>query len=167
MNMQSDFDDLIDAIAQRMTEGPTPQVRARVAARLDRSAPRTWAWKAALAMAAAVVAVMFFVVVPKFQGSVVPRAERQSAIRPMNPGTPEPRNRGTSEPVTRVASRSEPHVPSPRPQSADEAAWEARAVRPLPAIDPLSIENIQPAPLDVRPLTIAPLEIPALDDEDN
>ncbi len=91
--------------------------------------------------------------------------------------------RGSSEalPPSRpiLAPIPEPQAPSLRPNivrrpqrvtanvlSTDELAWRARAIPALAHPIPLTFDEIQPAPLEVRPLVTTPLSVPAIEEED-
>jgi hypothetical protein len=54
-----------------------------------------------------------------------------------------------------------------RDPSVDELAWQAAALPPLDRPELLALENIQPDELEVRPLTMAPLDIPLLGAEED
>jgi hypothetical protein len=164
----------IDAAAQHLTAGDPPaHFSVRVLARLDERRRSPWMWWTAAACAIGVsVAAGVLGVRDRTVSPVAPRTQ----AKPMNPGpnerlavrreivapdSPAPTGREEPKRVSREAQVTS------RAPSADEFAWHARAVPALDTLDPLTLDDIQPTPLEIRPLVTAPLTVPAIVDDEN
>ena len=176
MNEHPNLNRLIDDVGRQMTTAePSPYLRARVLGRLDNARPRRWMWMlgplAAGATVVALVATHGVTVAPSAPASAL----RASAGRPDNAlGTPEGRPSAPSAPAAPTAphgssapsARVTPtHPGGPRP-SAEEVAWQDRAIPILAAPEMLTLDSIQPEALEIRPLLTTPLTLPALEDSD-
>jgi hypothetical protein len=168
------FDDVIDATARGLTAGDPPaDLRTRVMARLDERPSRPWRWKTAAACAAAVAVAA--TVVGLHDRAPSPAAAETHA-RTM---TPNSNDRLAASPQILVP---DPKLQDPRPRpnietrrrrvvasapSGEELAWQARAIPALEPPDPLTVEEIQPSPLEIRPLVTEPLTVPAIGEDEN
>ena len=160
----SDLDHLIDVAAAEMTKGvPSSGFRDRVMANLNRTPKAGWSRFAPGIAAAAAVALLAFWL-PRYgnlgtpsipdvpQGPSAP-IRNQMIGQALSPGAPA----GSRQRRTSTAPRI----------CADEAAWLARAVPPLPASPAIVIDGIQPerptiAPISVEPLVAGPIEVTPL-----
>jgi hypothetical protein len=165
---QENLHEAIDTVARDMTAAAAPALRAGVTAQL-RARRRSGAsiWLGAAAAAASLV--VAFAIARS-------ASERDELARP-----PITDPRVAESPVeqrpTAVAStpelRAAVHVSNPRPwhravqpvqASADAVAWESREIPALEPLAPLAFDDIQPAPIEIRPLVMPPLSVPALEE---
>jgi hypothetical protein len=157
----------IDAVGRRMTERNSADMRARVMAELrPRRSPRPMFWTIG-GLAAAGVALAFVMTRPARVPQEPGFGARGSALARTETRMPNAEPRGPRA-ETRNPN-SEPRMPSAetRDPSVDELAWQAAALPPLDRPELLALENIQPDELEVRPLTMAPLDIPLLGAEED
>lgn len=168
LNDLNDLNNLIDDAARRMTAAePSGHLRTRVVARLGTARrPRQWRWLLAPLVAATAVAIAVLVVreprVVPGTSFVVPGTT--SVVPGTNAVVP-----GTSSvvPGTNAIVHNVPGVPGVPASSADEIAWQSRALPALEAPEALTLDAIQPEALDIRPLVTKPLSVPALGEDEN
>jgi hypothetical protein len=167
------LDDLIDSVGRRMTAGDPPaRLRARVLARLDKrpSMPRAWmaATVCAVGVAAAVGMALHERAAARIAANALATAGRLNSNEPLAAGAPigaprvEPQAPVFSPRIVKREPRGTPIAPAP-----EEVAWRARAIPALEPPDSLTLGEIQPVPLQIRPLDTLPLTVPAIgEDED-
>jgi len=188
--MPADLDSVIDAVAREMTRmEPSAALRARVLERieLDRRRPGValsrWAWAGAgvAAVTALAVATGLWLTrpMPGPRGSEGTVAEQRAAA-PIVPGQslPRPAVQTGSEPGLMPSSPAGQPAPGAGAHrvratrgaltiagNAAEAIAESPAlVPPLADIEPLGFSTVEPAPLHVRVVEIAPLDlVPTID----
>jgi hypothetical protein len=154
-SQRSDVDDAIDRVAAEATRGePSPGFRARVVARLDERRP-SYAWPLVAAAAAAIVIVASLITIraPQRTAPVQQRAAVASPAVESGPTSPAPIDTATAASITtahaELASFALPAITLP----------------PLDAIEPITLESIQPTKLSIPQLTVEPIVMPALDDD--
>jgi hypothetical protein len=141
-------DDAIDDVARGMTLSPTPDLRARIAARLDTPARAVRWWQPALTAAAVMLAALTWWMRP-----AAPQVElERPPVVARIPQAPQPR--GSEQPVTPPAPTTASHT-APRV---------ARAVAPAPSGVARNAEPLAFPPLSVEPLSVEPVETVALSD---
>jgi hypothetical protein len=164
-----DLDHVIDTVARDLTAGDPPaHLRARVMARLDERPARRWRWWTAAACAAGVMAAVVMTLphrhtsavsqqLPTIASTSLTHEPRPSIstgeLQPLAAG-PRPKKKWRTQP---------PAVPAA--SSAEELAWQSRTIPALDSPDRVTLADIQPAPLEIRPLVTNPLTVPALADE--
>lgn len=184
----TDLDRDVEFVAREMTAGePSSAVRARVLARLDQRPSHSWAGIGRVALVAG-GAIVLLIVFTHRQAPVTPAATdshlRQTQLAPMaskNPGdeAPPPAHKGTCVDVRRadlsgpacapgLKARPTYQVAVQQTSELTEAAvaWDARAVPALDQPAALTVESIQPEPLEIRPLVTTALTVPALGDDE-
>ncbi|HXT70087.1 MAG TPA: hypothetical protein VN700_10055 [Vicinamibacterales bacterium] len=155
-------DDLVDLVAREMTEVASVDLTTHVLARLEpRPVASIWLRLAAGGGVAAAALVMLVLWWPRSQP---PLGNRVASPAELVTTTTAP------GPETVVADRLPIESRALRSPgiSAEDAAWLARAVPPLPPTPPISIDPIQPVPLSIAPISVQPLdpqaiEVPAID----
>lgn len=154
---RSSLDHAIDQVARQMTAGdPAEAFRSRVAARLNERRAAPWFWIGGTLLAAG-AAVALVVVTRAPQAPMAAAQTAAATARPVEPPvTPEPR---TPNPRTLEPRTLEP--------SSSWLAWESRAIPALTAPEPSAMSDIQPEPLEIRPLVTPALIVPAIGDEQN
>lgn len=167
----SKLDASIDQIARRMTAGsPSSAFQSRVAARLDARRCRPWFWMAGLTATAGAVAIAVVASLDRGIGLSSQSPVSTSAAIAVPPAALEPPPDSTPKPKSRTVERrtQEPSILRPRDLDSERLAWEARA---LPALDapeaPRAIADIQPEPLEIRPLVTPALSVPAIGEEED
>jgi hypothetical protein len=165
---RSSLDRSIDRVARGMTAGePSAAFRERVAARLpgrNDGSGKPWFWIGGTLLAAG-AAIALMVVTRAPQAPPAPAQTSAAAARPVEPAVPEgPRTQSprTANPRT---SNSRPLEPRAFEPSASQLAWESRAIPALTTPEPSAMPDIQPEPLEIRPLVTPALSVPAIDDE--
>lgn len=163
----------INTAARQMTSAaPSPELRARIMSRIDAAQPR-WGWRLAIAGGAigAVILAATLRVSPKSEAPAMVAVASPMTTGPASPKpTPEALAKAdpTGSPVAsspllstvsmqRAATRTAVFSPS-----AAELEWRARAVQALelPAaliVEPLEQPRLSIDPIDITPITIAPL----------
>jgi hypothetical protein len=147
-------DALIDRIARDMTDAePRADFRARV---LSHVAPRP-RWprltiRAALVATAA--AICAWALLPS--NHITAPVERPNlGVRAMNDAASAPQPLQAVDQLETSRRPTRVHL-IPR-VSAEELAWRARAIPPLPPAQPLQVDSIQPQPLSIAPITVHPI----------
>ena len=177
MNDPEQLNAIINTVARRMTDRAAPDMRARVMARLAVRRPaRPWLVPGGALAAAACAALVFVVSRPQVQPSPVTLtsefvASPTESGGPSGPSqtlsrTADIRSPGPLGPGSRADLKVRPSGSPPPAPSADQLAWQAASVPMLDRLELLTLESIQPVLLEVRPLTMAPLEVPAIGAED-
>lgn len=157
MTNSDDLAYVIDDVARRITAvAPVPDVRPRVRDRLHDRQPRRWRLALVPAAAAIVISAILIARNPKSPASVsiasngsavAPAAERHVATD----ATPAPPQQTVSASAShRVASVM---AASETPDS---------VIPPLAELEPISLGDIQPRALEIRPLLTTPLVVPPL-----
>jgi len=169
--MTPDLENQIDAVGRRLTAGaPSPALRGRVAARLDERRPRPWLWLGG-ALAVAASAGSFVMIIPHRPEAPGARAFAPAAAVATDVTKPVPvdfRRVSTAADASEKAQASSPMPQAVEPSlTSDEIAWRERAVPPLLALPVVTVEGIQPEPLEVRPLVTTELTVPVITDDDN
>ncbi|GEM_PF-4790233 len=150
--MSMTHDDVTRAARTMIDVEPPQDLEARIRLRLDSVTPvasaRRWPWVAGLATAATVTLTLIVMLsrsseVPEFRGSAVPEFRSAGVQESRSPEVQKFRGPVVSAPV---------RLPAYRTISASELEWMARRVPALDLIDP-----IQPEPVWIAPLTMAPL----------
>jgi hypothetical protein len=168
MTDQTNLDRLIDDVARDITaHEPPAYLRARVLARLDerRSPRRAWLLIPVAASAAAVLVTIIVI-----NGNRQPHLPEATALAPSTaiaPTTPDrvaivaadQSSHGGPATIT-VAERHD--VPN-----SDAAAWRETLMPSLPALAALGIATIQPDTLAIPQLTMKPLVVAPIDDNNN
>jgi hypothetical protein len=166
-------DALIDTVARRLTEGDPPaHLRARALARLDERRSQPWMWGAAAVCAVGVVVAGAALGLHDRSASRVAPGAQAIAAKPTSN-----KRLAASSPIQAPAPGPEaPSLPpghlkrearvTARAPSSDELAWRARAIPELAPPNALTVEEIQPAPFEIRPLVTTPLTVPAIGEED-
>jgi hypothetical protein len=158
MTNSDDLAYVIDDVARRITAvAPVPDVRRRVLDRLHDRQPRRWRLALVPAAAAIVISVSLIARNPKAPASLS-IASNGSVVGPAA--------------ASHVASDA---TPVPTPQQAFSASAPPRVasvmasietrdavIPPLPELEPISVGNIQPNALEIRPLLTTPLVVPPL-----
>ncbi len=183
-----DLDAAIDVVAREMTRmEPSAALRARVLERIEQETRRPgpvlprWAWAGGAAVMLVAVATGLWLTrpMPGPRGSEGTVAQQRAAA-PIVPdrSVPRPSVQTGSEPGANTGSRpagllerspSAPRMPLSGAQSiADAAAGplmeDAALVPPLADIEPLGFSTVEPAPLHVRIVDVAPLDlVPTID----
>jgi hypothetical protein len=183
MNDPKQFDALVDIVARRMTAGEARPMRARVmlamarreglsrAKSRDRS-PRPMFWAMGAVATTACAAVVFVNLRLSPTAPLAPQVAARpalgagrSALANAEQSASSAAPRLLSERIERQPSAQRP-APAPGVPSPDQLAWQADAVPVLEPLALLTLENIQPEQLEVRPLTMAPLDVPLIGAED-
>jgi hypothetical protein len=166
MKDERELDSMIDDVARGLIARDSPRLRAAVLARMDVTPRRrTVTWLVVAGLSAAACAFVLFAIVrtpspviERTRGVVTTPPLRDIAPSPavnLAPAAAEPRRRvRPSSAVRRQAVTA----------SADELAWQARAIAALEVPEPLTLEDIQPEPLELRPLVMTPLSVPAIEE---
>jgi hypothetical protein len=172
-----DIDSAIDAVAREMTESaPSGALRARVLERIERERRRTspaiprWAWAGAAVTVTLAVAATVWLARPvqdsgSAEGVVAERRAGQSGVR----ATTQP-HQPIETPVSAVV-RPGPTARVARPATARDtrpgargAADDARFLPALSEIEPLKFSTVEPDPLHIADVEVAPLRaMPAID----
>ena len=150
-------DETIDRVAQQFTDAdPSPRLRARVLASLDRSpAPRRLWWMPAVATVAATIVVV--ALWPHPQAPALPALPPVAADRaPFALDMPPLTKDATSQSATRTVIVAGRRV-NAATTSADRFEFHERAIPALDKPTPLAIESIQPQPLSIPLLVVSPL----------
>jgi len=151
-------------VAARMTRGANVDVRARVLGRITgRRAPR-WSWTLKPAAVLALAAVVITIQVMRTFDSVNLASAPGAVVVPRTAAALAP---PTVESMNPELARRQKAASTPR-LSAAEAAWLERAIPALPAIEAISIGDIQPEALsipqlEVKPIATVPLELKPID----
>lgn len=164
----------INTAARGMTSStPSPELRARVLSQLDAAQPR-WGWRLPIAggaIASVAILVALQLVAPKPEAPAMVAVASPMTTGPVPP-KPTPEALAKADPtaapiasspllstvsVRRAATRTTVFSPS-----AAELEWRARAVQALeqPAalvVEPLEQQRLSIDPIDITPLTVAPL----------
>jgi hypothetical protein len=173
MTDSKDFDDAIDSVARDLTAGDPPaHLSADVLARIDARRPTPWAWVAAATCASGIVAAVTIGLHDRGARRVTPEAHA-GAIGPISSDpvaagapTPAPGLEPQAASLPPRIMRGAPRVTAIAP-SADEVAWRGRAIPALQLPGPLTLNDIQPLPLEIRPLVTTPLAVPAIGEDDD
>ena len=169
MTERPKIDDLISSVAHRLTAGDPPaHLRPRVLARLGERRSMPWMRIAASVCAAGVV---IAAVASGLHDRAASRIAPDAIASGMKPASNEPLAAGTQIP----APGTQPQAPSAQRRivgreprvaatttSAAELGWRARAIPALEPPEALTLTEIQPAPLELRPLVTTPLTVPAI-----
>lgn len=155
----NELDPLIDNVAHQMTAGSSSvDIRAKVLARLGDRQPSRWSLRLAPVAAGLAVAVLMIVVLNR--RSEAPSPEPQ-------PPSLQASVRSSSSDVPRIESEvpsATPQASRVEPPSAADLAWRDRAMPALDYPDAITLERIQPAALNIRPLYTTPLMVPPIDE---
>lgn len=160
----------INTAARRMTTAaPSSDLRARVMTRIDAAPPR-WGWRLAIAGGAIGAVALTSIVMWRASSAtaVIAPAATQSASASQNV-EPHP----TAAPIVSSPLLSTPSVARTATErviftpSAEELAWRERAVQALeqPAalvVAPLEQPRLTIDPIDITPLSVAPLTVPGM-----
>ncbi|HKV99232.1 MAG TPA: hypothetical protein VJN96_05385 [Vicinamibacterales bacterium] len=152
---RSAIDDAIDRVAADATDGePSPEFRARVMARLGERRP-SYAWPLLAAAATAAVVIVAALMAIRAPQRTAPVEERVAVASP-----------AVESGATSPAPLETPTVASITTVHAELASFAlpAIALPPLEAIEPITLESIQPTKLSIPQLTVEPIVMPALDD---
>lgn len=162
----SDLDRLIDAVGQEMTSAePTVDLRARVMTQLERRRDRRWLWITGGLAAAGAVVLLVFASLQDQPAPKIPTRTAQSDL--MEPRAFRPGDVPAAEAAGLHLNASTPRTARRKPQvarvaSPEELAWQARAIPALEPPNPIVLEEIQPEPLEIRPLVMPALDVPAI-----
>jgi hypothetical protein len=167
------LDDLIDTAARQLTAGDPPaHLRTRVLARLDERRSMSWMWIAAPVCAVAVVVAAVTIGFHDRAASRIAQRAEPGAVTLGAPKLPSVANASEGGPNPQAPNQQPsigtrgPRVTASAP-SVEDLAWQARALPALEPPNPLTLDEIQPAALEIRPLVTTPLTVPAIgQDED-
>ena len=95
--------------------------------------------------------------------SAAPVLQSNVTARPPVASVPAPQ----PVPIVSSALPSLPRTPRANGPSAEELAWQERALPALAIPEALTMKSIQPEALEIRPLITTPLTIAALEDSDD
>ena len=157
-----EIDAVIDDVARRMT-APAASIdfRTRVLARLDDRQPSGWTWRI-VPLVGAVAAVGLAVAVFRH----APAASNTGPVSASDPAVAQAVGTQGSSPQPQAPS-SKPRASSltPHAPTAEQLAWRERAIPALSQPDALTLESIQPAALEIRPLDTKPLVVAPISED--
>jgi hypothetical protein len=147
-------DDRIDIIARDMTNAePRVDFRARVLASLPDRRPHRWARVLLPAAVAIIIGATSWFAGRFSHPTALPLPLTRAAAQA--PGGAAPGSGAVDAPAPSVQRHR--HVSAP---TAEDLAWQARAVPRLPRADTLTIAPIQPNALSIAPITVLPVAPP-------
>jgi hypothetical protein len=162
------LNDVIELVAREMTGGEPRALRGAVLSRIEprpRASNRVWIAVGLLAAASS-----FVILITHHAARTVSEAPQMAAtLRANRSWNPTSLGVSVAVRIQRPSMRAVRHTGRPAQRiapSAGELAWQARAIPALPVPEPIILDEIQPEPLEVRPLDMTPLSVPAIDEAD-
>jgi hypothetical protein len=164
MTSSSDLTSVVDDVARRITSGESvPDVRHRVLDRLHDRETRRWRLALVPAAAAIVIAVSFIARHPESPASGSIAANRVPATPAAAAGS-----HAVSDAIPAGASQTVPATVAHRPGRAMATSQTSNSGIPaLAALEPISVGDIQPSALEIRPLLTTPIVVPPLPQGDD